>query len=68
MLLRDTLSDELDALELILQPIGDSVIDNVTLYCRLDISHQPTRLSAWERITGWLNLTPRRHPVRSSAR
>ncbi|KAK9866909.1 hypothetical protein WJX84_006779 [Apatococcus fuscideae] len=50
MLLRDTLSDELDAPDLILQPVGDAVIDEITLFCRLDISHQPDSLSSWERL------------------
>ena len=52
MLLRDTLSEELAHPELILQPTGDDVIDGITLYGRLDISHQPLRLTSWERLTG----------------
>ncbi len=52
MLLRDTLSEELTQPELILQPTGDAVIDEITLYCRLDISHWPLRLVSWERLAG----------------
>lgn len=52
MLLRDDLSDELDEPELILQPAGDAVIDDITVYCRLDISHQPEGLTSWERLAG----------------
>ena len=54
MLLRDDLSDELVEPELILQPAGDAVIDDITVYCRLDISHQPDRLPSWERLAGLL--------------
>ena len=57
MLLRDDLSDELDEPEVILQPAGDAVIDDVTLYCRLDISHQPDCLSSWERLAGQLLMS-----------
>lgn len=59
MLLRDDLSDELDEPEIILQPAGDAVIDDVTLYCRLDISHQPDCLSSWERLAGQLLMRTR---------